>query len=146
VSDRVPSDHPSVETFRAHLARSGGTRRPCLRLPDDVAVDPGSFVRLVLDGESRRARVDDDARGLVIRGAYPNLARARAADGENLLVAWADAHGREPDDAVELDEVVAGDLYGLRVPGTRAVYEVSEGPSESLANIAESLGRDDGAQ
>jgi len=138
VPERVPSDHPSVTTHRAHLARSGGTRRPCLRLPD-VDVEPGTIVRLVLDGTTRHARVDEDARGLVVRGAYDNRQRAREREGPNRLVEWARRHDRRPDDAVEVDVVDAGYCYGLRVPGTRAVYDAVERPDDSLSSIAESL-------
>jgi len=143
VPDRVPSDHASVASVRASLARSGGTRRPCLRLPDGLDVTAGDLVRLVLDGRERHACVDEDARGLLLRGAYDNRRLARnPGEGENRLVEWCREHDRGPDEAVELDEVVAGSLYGLRVPGDRVVYEVVEGPKESLASIAERLDGD----
>jgi hypothetical protein len=145
VSERVPSDHPSVTTYRAHLERSGGTRRPCLRFPDAVAshVTAGDVVRLVLDGEEYHATVTGDTSGLVLRGAYDNRRRARERDGPNRLVEWVDAAGKSTGDAVELDEVDAGALYGLRVPGVRAVYSVTETPRDSLSAIAERLERDD---
>jgi hypothetical protein len=138
VPERVPSDHPSVTTHRAHLERSGGTRRPCLRFPVDD-VDPGSVVRLVLDGEAYHAAVTADATGPVVRGAYDNRRMARERDGTNRLVEWARRVDRGPGDAVEVDEVVAGTLYGVRVPGTRTVYEATETPRDSLSAIAESL-------
>ena len=136
--DRLPSDHESVTTYRAKLARSGGTRRPCLRLPDEVAVEAGGLVRLVLDGAARHARVEEDATGRLVRGAFDNRRLARAGDeGTNRLVEWAAAHDRSPGSAVELDEVEAGFLYGLRAPGERTVYEATEKPNDSLASIAE---------
>ncbi|MFB6097274.1 MAG: hypothetical protein ABEJ74_07795 [Haloferacaceae archaeon] len=138
--DRVPNDHPSVRTFRAHLARSGGTHRPCLRLPDEVDLAAGDVIRLVLDGTQYHAPVSEDAQGLLVRGAFDNRRLARAAgEGENRLVEWAAAHDRDPGDAVDLDEVQAGYLYGLRVPGERAVYEATERPNQSLADIARDL-------
>ena len=138
--DSVPSDHDSVVTRRAKMVRSGGTRRPCLRLPDDVDVAGGDLIRLVLDGSTRHARVEADATGRLVRGAFDNRRLARSGgDGTNRLVEWADAHDRGPGSAVELDEVEAGFLYGLRVPGERAVYEATESPDDSLASIAESL-------
>jgi hypothetical protein len=139
VSERLPSDHPSVETHRARLARVGGTRRPCLRVPDPVDVEPGTIVRLVLDGTTRHARVDEDASGPFVQGAYDNRTRARERVGENRLVEWARAHDREPGDAVEFDVVEPGFCYGLRIPGARTVYEAVERPDDSLSSIAESL-------
>ncbi|SEL23262.1 DUF7112 family protein [Haloferax larsenii] len=141
---QLPSDHPSVQTFRSNLARSGGTRRPCLRVPDDAAVEDGDFVRLHLDGTSYHARVSSDTSGLVIRGAYDNKRLARMpGDGENRLVEWCRESDRDPGEAVELDELDAGYQYGLRVPGVRTVYRVVERPNDSLSNIAEKFGRSD---
>jgi hypothetical protein len=34
---------------------------------------------------------------------------------------------------------VPGELYGLRIPGERAVYEATRGPPSSLADIARNL-------
>jgi hypothetical protein len=143
MAERLPSDHADVVTHRAHLVRSGGTRRPALRpaeaLPSLAAAD-GAVVRLVVDGTTRHARVSVDADGPLLRGAYDNRRLARTpGEGEDRLAAWADAVGRGPGDAVDLDEVVAGDLYGVREPGTRAVYEASRGPADSLSSIARSL-------
>ena len=144
MSDRVPSDHPSVTTLRAALARSGGTRRPCLRLPDDLALAEGDLIRLVLDGRSRHARVAADSAGLFVRGAYDNRRLARTTgEGDNRLVEWCREHDRDAGDAVELDEVEAGYLYGLRVPGLRAVYTVADRPSDSLASLAEKFSNSD---
>jgi hypothetical protein len=140
VSERVPSDHAAVTNFRATLARSGGTRRPCLRLPDDAAVEAGDVVRLLLDGTSTHARVESDARGALVRGAYDNERLTRdPPDGENRLVEWCRTHDRAPDDAVELDELDPGFCYGLREPGDRLVYDVPRRPNESLQDIASSL-------
>ena len=140
MSERVPSDHSSVTTLRAHLARSGGTRRPCLRLPDAAAVDSGDVVRLLLDGTVTHARVDADASGTLIRGAYDNERLVRSPrEGDNRLVEWCTAHDRGPDDAVELDELDSGFSYGLRDPGDRVVYDVPGRPDSSLRDIAASL-------
>ena len=142
--DSVPSDHDSVATHRAKMERSGGTRRPCLRLPDGVNVEAGDLIRLVLDGSTRHARVEADTTGRLVRGAFDNRRLARSGrEGENRLVEWAERHDRGPGTAVELDEVEAGFLYGLRTPGKRTVYEVTESPDDSLASIAESLSAPD---
>ncbi|RLM53300.1 hypothetical protein DVK02_13995 [Halobellus sp. Atlit-31R] len=142
MSERVPSDHSSVTSLHATLARSGGTRRPCLRLPDAVAAEEGDVVRLLLDGVTAHARVVADSTGLLVRGAYDNerLAREpREADDENRLVEWCDEHDRGPGDAVELDELDPGFCYGLRDPGDRLVYDVPARPNQSLRDIASSL-------
>jgi hypothetical protein len=138
--ERVPHDHPSVTTLRAHLVRSGGTRKPCLRVPEEADAAEGEVIRLVLDGIQRHARVLADSEGLLIRGAYDNRRLARqAGEGENRLLAWADEHDRGPGDAVDLDEVEPGFLYGLRAPGENAIYDATESPDSSLADIARDL-------
>ncbi|WEL27090.1 DUF7112 family protein [Haloferax volcanii] len=142
--EQLPSDHPSVLTFRANIARSGGTRRPCLRVPDDVLAAAGDFVRLHLGGTAYHARLSADASGLVIRGAYDNKRLARTPnDGENRLVEWCREHDRADGDAVELDELDDGYQYGLRVPGVRQVYRITERPNDSLSSIAEQFGPSD---
>ena len=140
--ERVPSDHPSVTGHRARVARYGGTRRPCVRVPDAVAVEAGALVRLVLDGDERHARVEADAEGRLLAGAYDNRRLAREREGENRLVAWLRASDREPGTSVHLDEVEPGDLYGLREPGDRTVYEATRGPDDALSAIAERVERD----
>ena len=138
--DRVASDGDAVTTYRARLARSGGTRRPCLRLPDEVAVDAGDLIRLVLDGTEYHAKVEGDAQGLLIRGAADNRRLARAdGDGTNRLVEWVRSTDRETGQSVDLDEVTPGYLYGVRVPGRRTVYAVTRQPDSSLSSIAERL-------
>ena len=144
MSDRVPSDHDSVTSHRATVARSGGTTRPCLRLPDEVSLDDGDTMRLSLDGDLTHARVVGDSSGLLLRGAYDNKRLARTpGEGTNRLVEWCEANDRGPGSAVELDELDPGFCYGLRVPGARTVYAVPDRPDESLANIAEQFGRDE---
>jgi hypothetical protein len=140
VSDRVASDGAAVTTHRAELARSGGTRRPCLRLPDDVAVTSGDLIRLVLDGDETHARVESDAKGPLIRGAYDNRRLARTGgEGTNRLVEWVRGTDLDVGRSVDVDEVTPGYLYGVRVPGRRAVYTVTRQPDSSLADIAETL-------
>jgi hypothetical protein len=140
MAERVPSDHPSVTALRATVARSGGTRRPCLRFPDDAAVEAGDRIRLLLDGTTTHARVESDASGTLIRGAYDNERLVRSpGEGENRLVEWCEAHDRDPGDAVEVDELDPGFCYGVRDPGDRVVYDVPSRPDESLRGIAESL-------
>ncbi|MUW15117.1 hypothetical protein GJ633_10950 [Halorubrum sp. CBA1125] len=151
---RVPSDDEGVASVRVSLARSGGTRRPCVRLPADDELDArvesgsceslepadGDVVRVVFDREKRYAPVRGDSRGRLIRGAYDNRRLAREpGEGTNRLAAWLDANGREPGDSVVLDVVVPGELYGLRNPGERTVYEATRGPRSSLADIARDL-------
>jgi hypothetical protein len=148
---RVPSDGEDVPSVRVSLARSGGTRRPCVRLPDDDALDgrvesgfcdalgvsAGDIVRVALDGDEHYARVVGDSSGRLLRGAFDNRRLAReAGEGANRLVDWLDANGREPGDSVVLDVVVPGELYGLRIPGERTVYDANRGPRSSLADIA----------
>ena len=129
-----------MTTYRAALARSGGTRRPCLRLPDDTALDAGELIRLVLDGDEYHARVEADANGVVIRGAYDNRRLARTdGEGTNRLVEWVRGTELDIGRSVDVDEVTPGYLYGVRVPGRRAVYTATRQPDSSLSAIAEGL-------
>jgi hypothetical protein len=140
VADRVASDGDGVTTYRARVARSGGTRRPCLRLPEAVDLEGTDVIRLVLDGTEYHAPVRTDADGRLLRGAYDNRRLARTdGDGENRLVAWLRGIDRDPGDSVDFDEVTPGYLYGVRVPGKRAIYEVTRRPDSSLSSIAEDL-------
>ncbi|MFB6302885.1 MAG: hypothetical protein ABEH78_08510 [Haloferacaceae archaeon] len=141
--ERVPSDHPSVATHRARIERYGGTRRPCVRVPDAVDLEAGTLVRLVVDGDERHARVEADAEGRLLTGAYDNRRLAREREGSNRLVDWLRATDRGPGTSTDLDEVEPGDLYGLRVPGDRTVYEATPGPDDALSAIAERVERDD---
>ncbi|VTT87961.1 hypothetical protein DM2_1295 [Halorubrum sp. DM2] len=148
---RVPSDGEDVSSIRVSLARSGGTRRPCVRLPADDALDgrvesgscdafgvsAGDIVRIAIDREEYHARVASDSKGRFLRGAFDNRRLARdAGEGTNRLAEWLDANEREPGESVVLDVVVPGELYGLRIPGERTVYDANRGPRSSLADIA----------
>jgi len=138
--DRIPSDHASVRTARAEVARSGGTRRSCLRLPDDLDVEPGTFVRLVVDGDEYHAELQGDRSGPLIRGAYDLRSEARdPGRAENRLVEWLHEQDREPGDPVEIDEIEPGERYGLRMPGERTLYRDTSGPGGSLQDIASDL-------
>ena len=140
MATRVTSD--DLETHRAEIARLGSTRTRCLRLPDavDDELSDGDFIRLVIDRAERHARVETDARGRLLRGAFAFKREARAGRGEeNYLATWLAALDREVGDGVDLDAVIPGELYGLRRPGNRAVYDAVSGPTESLSSIAERL-------
>lgn len=151
---RFTSEDDDVPSIRVHLSRSGGTRRPCVRLPDDSGIDrhlesgvtdrlgveAGDVVRLVVDRETSYARIDADSDGRVIRGAFENRRLARSPGrGENRLVEWLREREREEGDPLLLDVLVPGEAYGLRLPGERTVYDVDSGPRESLADIASDL-------
>lgn len=145
MADRIPSDHASVHTERAEVARSGGTRRPCLHLPAELALEPGSFVRLSVDGDEYHAEIREDASGFLLRGAYDLKSEARdPGRAENRLVEWLQREGREPGDPVEVDELEPGERYGLRLPGERTVYRDTSGPGGSLQDIASDLDGSDG--
>ncbi len=140
MADRLPSDHASVRTERAKVERSGGTRRPCLRLPDSLDLEGGDLLRLVIDGDEYHARVRGDSSGLLLRGAYDFRSEAKnPGRAENRLVAWLQQAGCQPDDPLDLDVLEAGERYGLRLPGERVVYTDTSSPDGSLQNIAEDL-------
>ncbi len=151
---RVPSDDESVASVRVDLARSGGTRRPCVRVPADSALGgrvesgtcerlslvSGELVRVVIDGDERHACVESDSRGRILRGAFDDRKRARSGtEGQNRLAEWLADIDRDPGDVVVLDVVIPGELYGLRAPGERTMYDATRGPRSSLADIARDL-------
>lgn len=139
MADRLPSDADAVSTTRARVDRYGGTRRPCVRI-ESANLSGGDLIRLVVDRSTYHAEVNADADGLHLLGAFENRRLARTpGEGENRLREWLEHVRREPGDALEFDEVVTGELYGVRVPGDRTVYTVSTGPKSSLSEIARDL-------
>ncbi|PHQ37558.1 hypothetical protein DJ69_16245 [Halorubrum persicum] len=151
---RVPSDDEGVASIRVSLARSGGTRRPCVRLPNDdeldgrvesgdcesLALSAGDIVRVAIDREEYYAPVRSDGEGRLLRGAFDNRRLAREpGEGANRLAEWLDDNDRDPGDVIVFDVVVAGEQYGLRIPGERTVYEATRGPRSSLSDIARNL-------
>ena len=141
MADRVGSDHPSVTTIRGELVRRGGTRRPAVEVPaaERDALPASGTVRLVVDGRQRHAPVGERGGTRALFGAYGNARRARERDGEDLLADWIDDRELEFGRSVLVDVVEPGEVYGLRVPGEEAVYEVARGPADSLRGIAEDL-------
>lgn len=141
--ERLPSDHPAVDTARGTVERRGGTRRPCLRLPDGLAVDSGDVVRVTVNGQDGHAAVGADSKGSLLPGIFANRRLARSDDGggENWLVAWLRTAGLDPGSTVAVDELDPGHHYGLRVPGDRVVYTVPDRPADSLTSIAKQVDR-----
>ncbi|MUV90896.1 hypothetical protein GJ629_14160 [Halapricum sp. CBA1109] len=143
MGERVPSDHDTVSSYRIPVESVGRTSRLRLALPSAVPVAAGDVLRLTLDGRDAHAQVTDGIEGgLQVRGAYDNarLARETDADATDRLREWLSAADRSAGQSVLLDELVAGDHYGLRAPGERVVYTVKRSPSGSLSDIAEDLG------
>jgi hypothetical protein len=114
-------------------------RLDCSEIDASLPVD--EVVRLTLDGDTYHARVERTFEGdPEIRGAYDNSRIAREpAEGTDRLAEWRTRNGLEFGRSVLLDVVVSEHAYGLRVPGERAVYEVTAPPDDSLRSIARSL-------
>ena len=145
MTDRVPSDHPSIETYRISLDRRGRLDRPRLDFSAvDLDLPTDEVVRLTLDGETYHARITETFEGgLEIRGAYDNPRLARdGTDGTDRLAEWRAANDLDFGRSVLFDVVVPDYAYGLRVPGERAVYEATTPPDRSLQSIARSLDGD----
>lgn len=140
VTDRVPSDNPSVDSYGVTLGSVGSTNRPQLVLPAELCCERGEFVRLVTDEDRAHAEVVSTLDGSqTIRAAYPDRATARSGDGPDLFGRWLDDHDVGPGDTVVVDVLTEGYAYGLREPGERIIYEPPRRPDSSLADIAESL-------
>lgn len=142
----VPHDHPSVDTVRATVERSGVGLR--VAIPEDhrdrFPVD--AVVTVVLDGTERHARIESHLTEdrLLLSGAYdtPDLARDPGSD-PNRLGEWLDDRGREAGASVLIDVVAEGERYGLRGPRETATYRDRSARDDSLASIAEDLDGDD---
>ncbi len=140
--DRVPHDHPTVDTLDGTVHRQGGTWRPEIRIDGTIAADPGDLIRLVLDGSTYRAPVQKTTDGsIVLRHAAPTPRLARnPGESDNALVEWVRDHDLDMGRTVTLDIVDSGFRYGLRAPGETAVYETGK-PTDSLADIAAQMDR-----
>ncbi|WP_247731190.1 DUF7112 family protein [Halovivax limisalsi] len=141
MTDRISSDHPSIETVRATVVETPTGRRIELpgdersRFPDD------EVIRIVLDGTERFARVDRALTGddLRIAGVYDSPSTARDPGGEpDRLDEWLDVHDVDGG-SVLLDVVEPDFLYGARAPGESAVYAAKSPPDDSLSRIADRL-------
>lgn len=141
MSERLPSDHPAVETHRIHLEAVGRTGRVRVPVPSTLEVATGDVVRLFLDGDGFHAAVEETLGGdLAIAGAFDNARLARAGDeGTDRFREWVQDRGLAAGDPVALDVVTAGYAYGLRNPGERVVYRAPDPPADSLRDIAADL-------
>lgn len=140
MTDAIPSDHPAVDSHRVDLTTVGSTGRPQVLLPDELTCKPDDCIRLVLADRQTHAQVASTLSGEpTIQGAYANKQLARTTEGENLLSAWLDDVGLDPETTLVLDVLTDGYAYGLRVPGERVVYDPVEKPDSSLSDIADSL-------
>jgi hypothetical protein len=141
VTERVPSDHATVDSHRIHLETVGRTGRPRVPLPDAIDHTTEEVLRLSLEGVDAHAQVAANLRGEPgLEGAYPDAQLARTGNGENRLVEWVDRHGLGAGDPLLFDIVTAGYQYGLRRPGERVVYDAVQAPDDDLSDIAEKLG------
>jgi len=145
MSTRLPSDSDAVDSYRATIVRRGGSRTPCLELPaavaETVAVD--DRLTLVIDGSEYYATVSGNDSEPLLYGAYETRKQARkTGSGTNRLGEWLRSLDREVGDSVICDAIVAGERYGLRAPGDRAVYTVKHEPRDSLQSIADALDGD----
>ena len=140
MTQRVSSD--TTETVRATLTQAGATNRANIEIAgDNEDVFPADeIVRLVMDDTEYRARIERPLTGdgRLIRGVYdtPRLVR-NPGEGENRLSEWFKQSNRSFGQSVLIDVVEEGFKYGVRQPGSRAVYEATESPNESLADIAQ---------
>lgn len=136
--DAITSDHPTVESTRITCSEVGRTGRLRLLLPTNW--EPDGYVRLLIDGDRTHAPVGSTLEGEpAIEGAYANRRLARATEGTNLLQKWLDERGYGPGETLVVDRLTEGQVYGLREPGARVVYEPVDPPDTSLSEIAESL-------
>jgi len=142
MTQRVSSD--TTETVRATLAQAGATNRANIEVPadDEDAFPADEIVRIVMDDTKYHARIERPLTGdgRLIRGVYdtPRLAR-NPGEGENRLTEWFADSNRSFGQSVLIDVVESGFKYGIREPGSRAVYEATEAPNGSLADIAQQV-------
>ncbi|WP_226480584.1 DUF7112 family protein [Natrinema amylolyticum] len=142
MTDRVASDHPSVQTVRSACTETATGVKLEVPADDREAFPTDEVVRIVLDGEERFAQVERALTGddLSIPGVYdtPNLAR-NPSDGTDRLTEWTAEQDVPAGGSVLIDVVEPEFLYGLRAPGETTYYDAREPPNESLSEIAENL-------
>lgn len=140
MTDRIPSDHDTIDTHRVHLSTVGRTRRRQIQLPTALECALGDVIVLSLEGERVYAEVtaglDGDA---TVQEAFGTRQLARTGDGENELRVWLDACDLTDGDPLMLDVLRAGYAYGLRRPGERVVYSPPDPPDSDLADIARDI-------
>jgi hypothetical protein len=140
VTERLPSDHDSIESHRVHLERVGRTSRTRVPLPADLSLAADDVVWLSIGGESAHARVEGSLAGEpAFAGAYENARLARTGEGTDHLRQWTERHDLTPGEPVWLDVLRSGYAYGLRRPGERVIYAPPDPPDDSLASIAADL-------
>ncbi|THE65297.1 hypothetical protein D8Y22_08880 [Salinadaptatus halalkaliphilus] len=142
MADRIASDHPSVQTFRATCTETA--TGVTLELPAEAAdiVPTDDVVRIVLDETEQFAAVERALTGdeRVVRGIYETPDAARdPSTGRDRLAAWVDDHDVRAGGSALFDVVEPDFLYGLREPGATAYYDAYEPPASSLQDIASSL-------
>ncbi|MEM4782125.1 MAG: hypothetical protein QXG03_11280 [Halalkalicoccus sp.] len=136
--DRISSENPAVETLRARVARHGA-RRKRIDLPDG-SLPEGEVLRVVIDGTTYYTVVHGGfGEDPHVSGAYETPDDARQGSGANRLREWLEEVDRPVGGSVLVDVIEPDFAYGLREPGTEAVYEAVERPKDSLANIARNL-------
>ncbi|MFC7073673.1 hypothetical protein ACFQJ7_15260 [Halovenus rubra] len=140
MSDRIPSDHTTVESRRIHLATIGRTGRFQLQLPPDLDCELEDVIYLSLEGDGVHAQVHSglDSKW-TINGAFRTRKAARTQDGENAFHAWLDKHTLADGDALMFDVLRTGYAFGLRRPGERVVYSPPDPPDSTLTDIARDL-------
>ena len=137
MAQRVPSDHPTVETVRARVERHGGRHR--LTVPSSVLPNEESVIQVVVDERTRFASVrpiGDEERWLT--GLY-DTHRSAEEGGDDRLGRWLDENDRQAGSSVEFDIVAEGRTYGIRPPGETAIYRIADAPDAGLAAIARDL-------
>jgi len=142
MTQRLPSDHPSVDSFDATVRRRGRTDRLAVVVPhrDGLQLPTDELLRLTLEESTYRMQPRETTAGVRLPGAYDSPALARnPEDGVNRLTEWIEDVGLGPSRTVTLDVIDAGVSYGLRAPGERTVYTAFEEPDSSLAAIASQL-------
>lgn len=139
--DRVPSDHPSIDTHRVRVAHHGRRSRRLIVPASVVPLD--TVIRVHVADRTRFARpqsLPSEADDASLAGAYETPDAARdPPTGENALSAWLSTHGVGPGESVLLDVIVPDRQYGLRLPGERSVYRPIDVETESLQSIAREL-------
>lgn len=141
--NRLPHDHPSIDSVRATIERAGSTAHPKLVLPEEPALFPEGVAHVTIDGQQYHARIDRSFEGVPeIRSIRDNarLARRGKTDAVNRLREWFDAGDLGFGRSIHVDIIEPGHQYAIRRPGEQAVYTTIAQPDQSLSAIARELG------
>lgn len=141
MTERIASDHPSVETIRARVCRHAGRRLRIDLVEDPDGIDPADGpIDAVVDDQTRVVTIATVGQSIALTGVYRTMASARAGQqSANELRDVLASMDRTAGDAVLIDVIDPGERIGIRRPGDRVRYDARGGTDTSLDAIVDDV-------